>query len=148
MNDLEDHLQQNHCTGISLESSDLDVTIYLKLLVLLYADDTVIFGTNAKDFQKNLDTFYDYTNLWKLKINYEKTKIMIFGIRNLDVFQFKLGDSIISICDEFKYQGVIFNKNRSFYNKTQHRTGKESSAYSLQKNSKPTPAYRHPTLPI
>ena len=52
LNDLEDHLQQNHCTGINLESSDLDVTIYLKLLVLLYADDTVIFGTNAKDFQK------------------------------------------------------------------------------------------------
>ena len=131
LNDLEDHLQQNHCTGINLESSDLDVTIYLKLLVLLYADDTVIFGTNAKDFQKNLDTFYDYTNLWKLKINYEKTKIMIFGIRNLDVFQFKLGDSIISICDEFKYLGVIFNKNRSFYSAIRHNIGQAKIALHI-----------------
>ena len=52
LNDLEDHLQQNHCTGTNLESTDLDVTIYLKLLGLLYANATVIFGTNAKDLKK------------------------------------------------------------------------------------------------
>ena len=31
-----------------------DITLYLKLLVLLYAADTVVFGTlDGKDFQNN-----------------------------------------------------------------------------------------------
>ena len=56
---------------------------------------------------------------------------MIFGIRNLDVFQFKLGDSIISICDEFKYLGVIFNKNRSFYSAIRHNIGQAKKALHI-----------------
>ena len=35
--------------------------LYLKIFVLLYADDTVIFGTCEADFQDNLDKFYEYT---------------------------------------------------------------------------------------
>ena len=30
---------------------------HLKLLVLLYADSTVVFGTDEKEFQNNLDMF-------------------------------------------------------------------------------------------
>ena len=33
---------------------------------------------SARDLQKQLDKFYDYCQLWKLKVNVEKTKIMIF----------------------------------------------------------------------
>ena len=40
-----------------------DITLYLKLFVLLYADDTVVFGTDEKEFQKNLDTFFEYSEL-------------------------------------------------------------------------------------
>ena len=56
---------------------------------------------------------------------------MIFSIRNLDVFQFKLGDSIISICDEFKYLGVIFNKKRSFYSEIRHNIGQAKKALHI-----------------
>ena len=76
---------------------------------------------------------------------------MIFGIRYLDVFQFKLGDLIISICDEFKYLGVIFNKNRSFYSAINYNIGQAKKALHIlykKTNSKPTPAYRQSTLPI
>ena len=45
---------------------------------------------------------------------------MIFGKRNLDRFEFKLGDSTISICDGFKYLGVIFKKKRNFYAVIRH----------------------------
>ena len=49
--------------------------------MLLYADDTVIFGIDEKEFQNNLDMFYEYSELWYmyLSINFDKTKIMIFG---------------------------------------------------------------------
>ena len=32
-----------------------DMTFYLKLFVLLYADDTVVYGIGEKDIQNNLD---------------------------------------------------------------------------------------------
>ncbi|MCW4343918.1 MAG: reverse transcriptase family protein [Candidatus Thiodiazotropha endolucinida] len=120
LNDLEEFLSHNQCTGVNLEQADGDVITYLQLFVLLYADDTVIFSINADSFQENLNAFYNYTKLWKLTINFEKTKIMIFGIRNVNRYEFKLGDSVLNICDEFKYLGVIFTKSRSFYTTIKH----------------------------
>lgn len=81
--------------------------------------------------------FYKYSNIWKLDINFSKTKIMIFGTRNDDRFQFKLGDNIISICQELKYFGIIFSKNRSFYAAMKHNSvqAKKSNVPSLQENT-------------
>ena len=45
-----------------------DMTFYLKLFVLLYTDDTVVYGTDEKDFQNNLDIRVEYSGLWH--INY------------------------------------------------------------------------------
>ena len=84
LNDLEEFLVQQNCSGINLTLQDDQLTVYFKLLVLLYADDTVIFGTDPESFQHNLDCFYEYSDRWKLNINFDKTKIMIFGIRNTD----------------------------------------------------------------
>ena len=131
LNDLEDYLEQHNCNGINIESSDQEISIYLKLLVLLYADDTVIFGTDAVAFQESLNHFYEYTRIWKLNINYTKTKIMIFGIRNVEQFQFRLGTSVISICDEFKYLGVVFSKSRSFYKAMKHNVEHAKKALYL-----------------
>ena len=50
----------------------------------------------------------------QLDINYDKTKILIFGIRSDDRFHFKMGKDEISICKEFKYFGVVFTKSRRF----------------------------------
>lgn len=131
LNDLEDYLVQNNCNGITLDSDNPDILLYLKLFVLLYADDTVVFGTDATSFQENLNYFYEYTRIWKLKINYDKTKIMIFGIRNVDQFEFRLGDFVISKCDEFKYLGVIFSKGRSFYKAMRHNVDQAKKALHL-----------------
>ena len=48
-------------------------------------------------------------------MNFDKTKVMIFGTRNDDRFEFKLGNHVLSICKEFKYLGFIVAKSRSFY---------------------------------
>ena len=52
---------------------------YLKILVLLFADDTVIFATNKDDLQVALNVFEHYCDQWKLTVNISKTKIMIFS---------------------------------------------------------------------
>ena len=88
--------------------------------MLLYADDTVVFGTDEKEFQNNLDMFYKYSELWQPSVNFDKTKTMIFGTRQDQRFNFNLGGHKIDICTDFKYLGVIFSRNRHFHQTKKH----------------------------
>ena len=113
LNDLENFLSENN-----LKLSDDDLSTYtqcIKTFALLYADDTLIFGTDEVSFQNNLNAFFEYSQIWKLDINFDKTKILVFGARNDDRFNFKLGVNTIATCNDFNYLGVIFTKSRSFY---------------------------------
>ena len=60
------------------------LTLYIKIFVLLYTDDTVIFGTCEADFQDNLDEFHEYAKQWNLDINFSKSEVLVFGTRNDD----------------------------------------------------------------
>ena len=131
LNDLEDYLNAHHCKGISVDYTDENISVYLKILILLYADDTVIFGTEPHSFQDNLNIFYEYRQLWKLNINYNKTKIMILGMRNTNNLHFTIGGHHISICSEFKYLRVIFSKSRSFFKTIKHNVDKAKKAMHL-----------------
>ena len=53
------------------------------------------------------------------------------GIRNVEQFQFRLGTSVISICDEFKYLGVVFSKSHSFYKAMKHNVEHAKKALYL-----------------
>ena len=74
LNDLESFLVSKKCLGTDVEFASDDVYFYLKLFVLLYADDTVIFATDEKSFQHCLNMFHEYSKLWKLDINYNKLR--------------------------------------------------------------------------
>ena len=124
-------MQRSHCTGINLKTTDNDTDVFIKLLMLLYADDTVLLGTDAESFQHNLNAFYEYSQQWKLNVNYSKMKIIIFGIRDTSNHSFKLGDNNIEICDEFKYLGVIFTKHRSFFKAIKHNIDHARKALHL-----------------
>ena len=50
-----------------------DINVYLKLFVLLYADDTVLLAETADDLHQ-LYCFELYCETWKLKVNAAKTK--------------------------------------------------------------------------
>ena len=93
----------------------------MKLLVRLYAYDTVVIGTDEKEFQNNLDMFYEYSELWHLSVNFDQTKIMIFGTRQDQPFHFNLGGYKIDICTDFKYFVVIFSRNRHFHQTKKHK---------------------------
>ena len=69
--------------------------------------------------------------LQKKKNNNTKThtKIMISGRRNYDSLEFKIGEH--SICDEFKYLGVVFSKSRSFYKAMKHNINRAKKAMHL-----------------
>ena len=49
---LKTFLSDKSCNGVNLELKYDDMCLYLKSFALLYADETVIFGTDEKEFQK------------------------------------------------------------------------------------------------
>jgi negative regulator of genetic competence, sporulation and motility len=44
----------------------------------MYADDMVFFSESVEGLQAMLDTLYNYTEKWKLSVNINKTKIVVF----------------------------------------------------------------------
>ena len=120
LNDLDSYLLSNNIIGLKTISDEIenDLAIFLKLFVMLYADDTVLLAEDAKDLQNQLNAFSEYCSTWKLKVNVDKTKVMIFGNgripRNVT---FMYNNNNIEIVKELNYLGIIFAKSGNF-NKT------------------------------
>jgi len=107
------------------QTKDLDNLI--KLFVLLYADDTTILADSPEALQNGLNVMSEYCTKWKIKINVEKTKIVVFSrgkIRKKPVFSYN--DTPIEIVDDFVYLGTLINYNGKS-NKTKKRTCDQAS---------------------
>ena len=97
-----------------LEINDNVLNVYLKLFVLLYGDDTVVFATSEETLIQSLTLFSNYCNQWKLDIDYDKTKVLVLGDRINRQRHIRIENYRIEILNEFKYLGFIFNKKRNF----------------------------------
>ena len=66
------------------------------------------------------EQFYTYCNQWKLTVNVDKTKVMVFskGPTPKNVFYFH--DNVIESVKEFKYLGIIFSRSGSFCKAKKH----------------------------
>ena len=74
-------MEDKNITGLESISSELEaqLEIYLKMFALLYADVTVLMSETSDGLQTLLTIFYEYSKLWKLKVNIDKTKFMVFS---------------------------------------------------------------------
>ena len=68
--------------GLTWEFYSNKIYIYLKLMMLLYADDTVLFSDSESDMQSALDAFNEYCHTWQLTINIEKSNSSILRGEN------------------------------------------------------------------
>ena len=94
---------------------DEDVEVYFRLLILLYADDTVILAESAEALQVALNRFLAYCNDNNLKINVSKTNIVIFGRHWTDeIPAFVLGHEHVQVVNEYTYLGIIFHQSCRF----------------------------------
>ena len=118
LNDLE-HFMLSH-NNSSLNINELDLDVYLKIVVLLYADDTVLFAKNEHEFISLMDTFVNYCKTWKLDINVDKTKVLVFGDRPGRHRNIIIQNHTFEVVDTFKYLGVLFSKNRRFVKAKKH----------------------------
>ena len=116
INDFEHFLLQYGCKPIEITGPDLQ--IYLKLLIIMYADDTVLFANSIENLQRCLNGLKQYCDKWKLQVNVDKTKIIIFSNKKVkkENITFSIGGKNIEIVEEFKYLGVTFKYNGNFNN--------------------------------
>ena len=82
---------------------------YLSLYMLLFADAIVLFTTDPHSLQSQLDAISNYSSMWELKINVDKTKICIFESRKSrnDISWF-IYDKKVETVDHFRYLNVDF----------------------------------------
>ena len=106
INDLEEKL--------SIPDSGIDIG-YMRLLLLMYADDVVIFAKSAELLQNEIDELRAYCEKWKLRINLDKSKVVVFrkGTR-LPRPQWTYGDLVLKVTNKIHYLGVIFTSNGLF----------------------------------
>lgn len=76
LNDVESFLITAKNIGVSTISYEIEheLGILLRLLIILYADDTVLLSETPEDLQNQLNSFQLYCQKWKLEVNFEKSK--------------------------------------------------------------------------
>ena len=114
LNDLEHFLHQ-HTPGMNVDYIDDDISVFLKLFILLYVDDTVIFGENPEVQKQSLNAFQKYCEIWKFTVNTEKSKVMIFSNGRISKnVHFYLNNKELEIISEFKYLGIYLSRSGAF----------------------------------
>ena len=92
--------------------NDVNSNHILKLFLLLYADDSVIFAEKPEELQLGLNLANEYCGKWNLKLNPQKCKIVIFSRGKVRKFpNFTIGNHDIEVMPSFSYLGIKFNYN-------------------------------------
>ena len=115
LNDLYHNLSVNGVPGVECETNhDDSIMIYIKILILLFAYDTVLFGNSKEDLPFALNKFENYCDIWRLTVNTSKTKVMIFSKGRLPRNQkFYFKNEEIEIVNKYKYLGIFLARSGS-----------------------------------
>ena len=107
LNDLEETLELSGFDGIGMGM--------LKLYILLYADDIILFSENEEGLQKGLNILHSYCQKSKLTVNVSKSKVMVFrkGGRLSDKI-FTYNNEILDIVPYFNYLGITISSGGTF----------------------------------
>ena len=110
INDIEQYLEDNGVESLYMinEVSFEVLDIYLKIFLLLYADDTVLMKNNVDGMQKTLNVFSEYCNTWKLQVNITKTNVVISSKSKVTQnTRFMSDNKELDICESHNYWGIL-----------------------------------------
>jgi len=138
LNDLEKYFIELNGNPLELlsEQSVNELNVFIKLFVILYADDTIILADTKEGLQNALNIFQSYCEIWKLEVNVNKTKVMIFSKGKIRLkYEFKLQNKTVEIVDSYSYLGLIFKYNGNF-NETRKKLARQAqkSLFSIYKS--------------
>ncbi len=88
-----------------------------KLSILMFADDIVLMSTEPEGLQTCIDKLHSYCSKWKLQININKSKVIVFnksGRSYSSKYKFSIGTAVLDIVSEYCYLGIIFQPSGLF----------------------------------
>ena len=105
-NDL-DKIFDNTCDPAQIDNIDINC--------ITWADDLLLISKSAKGLQEAMKRTSTYFNSLGLSINYNKTKVMIFNKRGINInnIHFFMNGKEIEIANEYKYLGIQFKPSGS-----------------------------------
>ena len=114
INDIDQIFHYDVTDPVGLDST--------KLNCLIYADDLLLLSESEKGLQSCLNSLQSYCDSWKLKVNIDKTKVMIFSSGKLDIksFRFTIFGNEIEIVHKYKYLGIILHYNANLKHAAEH----------------------------
>lgn len=117
LNDLESYFIQHDITGLEKVNEYClnELGIYIRIFLLLYADDTILLAESANDLQIMLNKFDEYCTDWKLSVNIDKTKVMVFEkAKRKRNMRFMLRGEELQLTDSYNYLGLLIRYNCNF----------------------------------
>ena len=110
------------------------------MITSLFADDTALFVESEQELQRVVSEFYNVCQRRKLKVNCEKSKVMVFERRKTEVIEFDrqyrirlenervckivLDGKFLEEVNEFKYLGTVLCKYGSMEGEVRERAVK------------------------
>ena len=119
----------NQCVGMRSLNVGMWRLKPVKLKMLAFADDLVVFGKTQRDLQVNVNILNTELKKRGLKINAKKTKSMVIS-RDSCKHEIKINEEILEQVDSFKYLGVIISSNCSLKEEINQRISKATNVYS------------------
>lgn len=123
LNDLDSFLSQHKVVGLKRLKDDLikfriiDQTSDNTFLpVIKYADDTVLMAESAEDLQHSINALSCFCEHWKLQLNIQKTKVLVFSKQAQDNLSFKFNNNSLEIVKQYNYLGITFDYSGNFTN--------------------------------
>ena len=88
-----------------------------KINCLLYADDLILLSESPIGLQNQLNVVHNYCQDWKLEVNYNKSKVIIFENRkdtSSNNYTYHIDSHEIERVYSYKYLGIIINYKGEF----------------------------------
>lgn len=100
-------------SSINTDLNGIFSTEDMKLFLVLFADDQVLFSTSLQSMLNDIES---YCTAYGLKINVAKTKVLIFEKSTRHThYNFSLYNENLEVVNSFKYLGVYFFKNGNWH---------------------------------
>ena len=118
----------------------------VNIKVLMYADDIVILAETVDDLQLKIRGLEEYNNRWGLKLNLEKSKIMIFqrGGKTSVREHWKYRGCEIGVVGEYKYLGMLLTPRLTYSSHVLSR----AAAARVGINTLYRSFFRQPNVPL
>ena len=104
MSDLVDMLESQ---GLGIPHRDI------RIPCLLYADDIALLSDSEDNLTRMLNVAYAFCLKWGMKVNENKSKVMVIGKRCNSCKKWMLGNVAITECTVYKYLGIMFSQSLS-----------------------------------